>query len=105
MYRKVLQDGHLAIPLNIFVDPGLAAGDEIEVVLKKYDEQKIVKRKRANKTPSYMFPEAKQKRLNELLFKNREGEITQFELAELERLVFEVQLKTIEKAKAIASRD
>ncbi|MBN2089438.1 hypothetical protein JW964_07485 [candidate division KSB1 bacterium] len=98
---KVMRDGHLSIPLNIFVDLGLMAGDEIELILKKYDGQKLAKRKQKDEKISYTFPEAKQKRLSELLFKNREGEITEFELAELERLVFESQLQALEKAKAL----
>jgi len=98
---KVMRDGHLSIPLNIFVDLGLTAGDEIEVILKKYDGQKVAKRKQTNETLSYTFPEAKQRRLSELLSKNREGELTKLELLELERLVFEAQLKTLERAKAL----
>jgi len=98
---KVMRDGHLSIPSNIFVDLVLTAGDEIELILKKYDGQKLAKRKQNNEALSDTFPEARQKRLSELLFKNREGEITKFELTELESLVFESQLKTMEKAKAL----
>lgn len=98
---KVLQDGHLAIPLNIFVDLGLTAGEEIEVRLKKLDGEKIAMKKRTADALSYSFPDAKQKRLSDLLFKNREGELTKLELLELERLVFEAQVKTLEKAKAL----
>jgi hypothetical protein len=98
---KVLQDGHLSIPLNIFVDLGLTAGDEIEVRLKKLDWEKIAMKKRTADALSYSFPESKQKRLSELLFKNREEQLTKLELLELERLVFEAQLKTLEKANAM----
>jgi hypothetical protein len=98
---KVMQDGHLAIPLNIFVDLGLTAGEEIEVRLKKLDGEKIAMRKRTADAQSYSFPEPKQKRLSELLFKNREGELAKLELLELERLVLEAQVKTLEKAKVL----
>ena len=96
---KVLQDGHLAIPLNIFLDLGLSAGDEIELILKKSDREKLVKRKRATEAPLQTFSEAKQKRLGELLFKNREEQLTKLELLELERLVFEAQLKPLKRRK------
>lgn len=98
---KVQQGGNLLIPLSIFIDLGLTDGDEIEVRLKKLDGEKIALRKRTSEALSYSFPEAMQKRLSELLFKNREGKLTKLELLELERLVFEAQLKTLEKAKAL----
>lgn len=98
---KVQQGGQLSIPLSVFIDLGLTAGDEIEVRLKKLNGEKIALKRRTVDVLSYSFPEAKQKRLSELLFKNREGELNKSELLELERLVFEAQLKTLEKAKAL----
>lgn len=52
---------------------------------------------------AYTFPNHVQERLEELLDKKREGIITEQEMKALDQLVLEVQLKTIEKAKAMAA--
>jgi hypothetical protein len=49
--------------------------------------------------PLLAVSESSQKRMRELLFKNREGQLSPIELQELEKLVFETQIKTLEKAK------
>ncbi len=98
---KVLNDGHLFIPSKALLDLGLTVGDEIEIVLKKLSKDKVRRRKQTAEEAMGTFSESRQKRLSELLCRNREGELTRSELLELERLVFEAQLKTLEKAKQL----
>jgi bifunctional DNA-binding transcriptional regulator/antitoxin component of YhaV-PrlF toxin-antitoxin module len=98
---KVLQNGQVSIPLDLFAELGLIAGDEIEVTLKKLDVKKNIRRKKADEVSLFSTPEAAQKRMSELLFKNREGRITQTESLELEKLVFQTQIRTLEKAKKL----
>lgn len=52
---------------------------------------------------AYTFPDKVQKRIEELLDKKRECMITENETGELNQLILEVQLKTVEKAKAMAA--
>jgi len=52
---------------------------------------------------AYTFPGHIQDRIEELLDKKREGDITEDETRELDRLILEVQVKTVEKAKAMAA--
>jgi bifunctional DNA-binding transcriptional regulator/antitoxin component of YhaV-PrlF toxin-antitoxin module len=94
---KVLQNGYLAIPIETLHNLGIGDGDELEVTVKKLKLEKSFSDEKLLKEIS--FPESKQKRLSKLLAKNQEREISASELVELEKLVFEAQLKTIEKAR------
>ena len=96
---KVLNNGYLAIPIETLHNLGIGDGDEIEVTLKKLKIEKAVGDEKILKET--FFSESKQKRLSNLLAKNKEGKINASELLELEKLVFEAQLKTIEKARAL----
>ena len=49
------------------------------------------------------FPDSIQRRIEELLDKKREDDITENEMIELDQLILEVQLKTVEKAKAMSA--
>jgi len=51
---------------------------------------------------AYTFPLEVQEHIEELLDKKREDTITENEMKELEQLILEVQLKTVEKAKAMS---
>jgi bifunctional DNA-binding transcriptional regulator/antitoxin component of YhaV-PrlF toxin-antitoxin module len=96
---KVLQNGQVSIPLDLFAELGLTVGEEIEVTLRKVNVKKNTKRKKTAEVALLTVSESAQKRMRELLFKNREGQISPIELLELEKLVFETQIKTLEKAK------
>jgi len=96
---KVLSNGFLAIPIETLYNLGISDGDEIEVTLKKLDMEKAAGNE--NMVKETFFSESKQKRLSKLLAKNKEGEINASELLELEKLVIEAQLKTIEKARTL----
>lgn len=98
---KILKDGHLFIPSEAFFDLNLTVGDEIEIVLTKLNKQKVSRKKQTTEESADTFPESKQRQLSDLLFRNREGQLNRLELLELERLVFEAQLRTLEKAKLI----
>jgi hypothetical protein len=52
---------------------------------------------------AYTFPDSIQERIETLLDKKREGVITESQMKELEQRVLEVQLKTVEKARAMAA--
>ena len=52
---------------------------------------------------AYTFPEEVQERIEQLLDKKREEVITENETRELDQLIREVQLKTVEKAKAMSA--
>lgn len=95
---KVLPNGQVSIPLDLFVEFGLSAGEEIEVTLKKLDSNRDVKVIDASFNS---ISGKKQRRLSALLYKNREGQLTDLELLELEKLIFETQIKTMEKARAL----
>lgn len=58
-------------------------------------------RRKLEKAAAFTFSEEIQRRLEDLLFKKREGQLTGAEARELEALVMEVQIKTIEKARAM----
>lgn len=96
---KVLQNGQVSIPLDLFAELGLTVGEEIEVTLRKLNVKKTTRRKKAAEVPLLAVSESSKKRMRELLFKNREGQLSPIELQELENLVFETQIKTLEKAK------
>jgi len=94
---KVFNNGYLVIPIETLHNLRIGDGDEIEVTLKKLKMEKAAGDEKILKET--FFSESKQKRLSNLLAKNKEGKINALELLELEKLVFEAQLKTIEKAK------
>lgn len=100
---RVYPSGHLLIPYDAFVDLALNTGDEIEVVLRKINKKKTLAKPDV-KPKSFMLCKSKQEKLSQLLFKNREGQLTESESQELEKLVFESQLLAIEKARAMLQK-
>lgn len=59
-----------------------------------------VDRKALEKVANFEFSERFQNRLNELLLKKREGQITSHEERELDDLILQVQLANVEKSVA-----
>lgn len=76
----------------------LRAGDKVEVIVTSTNG-----RVRSPKH-SIKISQAKQRRMEELLFRNRAGDITPDEKRELKALVLEDQLLTLEKAKQMLQR-
>lgn len=86
---RLRDDGSVNIPASKRRKLGLRAGDKVEIAIYATD---------GGVRSTQMSP-TKQKRLDELLFRNREGDISLTEKNELETLVLEAQLLTVEKAR------
>ncbi len=97
----VLQDGHVSIPQEATEKLKLTAGDKIEMSLRKISEPEEAEYiEELRREAEYTFPDEMQERLEELLYKKREGKITSDETAELNKLVLDVQIQTNRKAQA-----
>lgn len=90
-------------------DPGQAVSQAVKWAAASADEKRRERNKRAHnrktellQTAAYTFPDSVQDRIEELLDKKREGDITTDEIRELDRLARAVQQKTVEKARAMA---
>ena len=92
------EDGSISLPPRMRQKLRLRSGDKIEVVIASTNG-----RDRSRKH-SIEMSKAKQRRMEELLFRNREGEITPDEKREMKALVLESQLLTIEKAQKMLQR-
>jgi AbrB family looped-hinge helix DNA binding protein len=90
---RLREDGSIGLPAKMRQKLGLRAGDKVEVVV--YPSNGNARSRR----PSLRMFRARQKRMDELLFRHREGDLTPNEKRELEALVLEAQLLTVEKAK------
>jgi hypothetical protein len=77
---------------------GLRAGDKVELVVSPANGNTHTR------NASTEMSRAKQQRMNELLIQNREVNLSSKEKRELEALVMEAQLLTIEKAKRILKK-
>jgi len=95
---RVRRDGSINLPATMRHKLGLRAGDKVAVVVSPANGNAHTKR-----TSSEM-PRTKQQRMNELLIHNREAHLTSKERRELEALVMEAQILTIEKAKRILKK-
>ena len=95
-YSGRLDDnGRISLPLAMRRELGLRAGDSIELLIFPHNGDI------ASGKSSTQMPRAKQRRMNELLARHREGDLAAHEKRELEALVWEAQLLTVEKAKGI----
>lgn len=92
--EQLREDGSIRLPVRIRQKLGLRRGDRVEVIISPSNGGKRSRRK-----PATEMSESRQKRMEELLFRHREGELTAAENVELESLVLEAQLLTVEKAK------
>lgn len=98
----VLEDGHLLISQEAMEDLELTVGDKIEIMLRKISEHEEAEYIEAlRREVEYTFPDKIQGRLEELLYKKREGQITPDETAELNKLVLDVQIQTVRRAQAM----
>jgi len=98
----VLEDGRLSIPSEAIVGLKLTAGDRIEMILRRISgEEEAEHIEELRRQAEYTFPDEIQERLEELLYKKREGQITSDETAELNKLVLDIQIQTIRKAQAM----
>jgi len=86
-------DGSVGLPAKLRRELDLRAGDKIEIVVYPVND------KTRSAKPSVRMSPTKQKRMDELLFRHREGDISFEEKSELEALVLEAQILTVEKAK------
>jgi bifunctional DNA-binding transcriptional regulator/antitoxin component of YhaV-PrlF toxin-antitoxin module len=89
----IRDDGSINFPIKMRHELGLRTGDKITIVVYPSNENG-----RSRKSSTQMMP-AKQKRMDELLFRHREGDLSSEEKNELEALVLEAQILTVEKAK------
>lgn len=103
----VLEDGHLSLSKKACKNLNLKAGDKVEVVLRKglrpagwLPIGTKVDRQTLEKVANFEFPDRFQKRLDELLIKKREGQITLQEEKKLDDLILQVQLANVEKSVA-----
>jgi|GEM_PF-6204686 len=90
---RIREDGSINFPVKMRHELGLRAGDKIKIVVYPANGNG-----RSKRLSTQMAP-AKQKRMDELLFRHREGDISFEEKSELEALVLEAQILTVEKAK------
>jgi bifunctional DNA-binding transcriptional regulator/antitoxin component of YhaV-PrlF toxin-antitoxin module len=90
---RLRDDGSVNIPAPKRRKLGLRTGDRVEIVIYPANG------KLRSFEPLTQMSQAKQKRMDELLFHHREGNISLVEKHELEALVLEAQLLTVEKAR------
>lgn len=95
---RLREDGSISLPTKMRQKLGLRAGDKVEIFIYPVGSGKA-----AAKSATEM-PLDRQERLDELLFRHREGELSPYEKRELEALVLEAQLLTVEKAKRLLRR-
>ena len=76
---------------------------EIETLRKTHPDFDSKRPAELQQIAAYTFPNPVQDRIEALLDKKREGDITTDETGELDLLILEVQLKTVEKAQAMAA--
>lgn len=95
----IRDDGSINFPVKMRHELDLRAGDRIKIVVYPTNGNGRSKRVSTQMTP------AKQKRMDELLFNHREGNISFDEKRELEALVLEAQLLTVEKAQRSLRRN
>lgn len=95
----IRDDGSIRFPLKMRHELGLRAGDKITIVVYPLNENG-----RSRKSSTQMMP-AKQKRMDELLFRHREGDLSSEEKNELKTLVLEAQILTVEKARRSLNRN
>lgn len=97
----VLKNGHLSLPQEAIEKLKLTVGDKIEMSLRNISEQEESEYiEELRREAEYTFPDEIQERLEELLYKKREGQITPDETTELDKLVLDVQIQTARKAQA-----
>jgi len=89
----IRDDGSISFPVKMRDELGLRTGEKIKIVVYPANGNG-----RSKRSSTQMIP-AKHKRMDELLFRHREGNISVEEKRELETLVLEAQILTIEKAK------
>jgi len=90
---RIRDDGSINFPVKMRHELGLRTGDKIKIVVYPANGNG-----RSKRSSTQMAP-AKQKRMDDLLFQNREGTLSVDEKNELEALVLEAQILTIEKAR------
>jgi bifunctional DNA-binding transcriptional regulator/antitoxin component of YhaV-PrlF toxin-antitoxin module len=90
---RIRDDGSINFPIKMRHELGLRTGDKIKIVV--YPANGNGRSKRS----STQMTSAKQKRMDDLLFRHREGDLSSDEKNELEALVLEAQILTVEKAK------
>lgn len=103
----VLADGHFSLSKKACKDLNLKAGDKVKVVLRKesgpdgwFTMGTKVDQQALEKVANFEFSERFQNRLNELLLKKQEEEITPAEEKKLNDLILQVQIANVEKSVA-----
>lgn len=91
-------DGSICLPDAVRRKLGVHAGDKVEVLVSASNGTS-----RLGKSKTQMS-QAKQRRMDHLLFRNREEDLNVEEKNELEALVLEAQLLTIAKAQRMLQK-
>lgn len=92
-------DGSIRLPDAVQRKLGVRAGDKVEVLISSLSNGTS----RLGKSKTQMS-QAKQRRMDYLLFRNREDDLNLEEKSELEALVLEAQLLTIAKAQRMLQK-
>lgn len=92
-------NGSIRLPATLQRKLGVRAGDKVEILISSLRNDTSRVRK-----PKTQMSQAKQRRMNELLFRSREDDLDQEERIELEALVLEAQLLTIAKAQRMLQK-
>lgn len=95
---RLREDGSISLPTKMRQKLGLRTGDKVEIFIYPGGSGKATSKAETE------MPFERQKRLEELLFRHREGELSSSEKRELEALVLEAQLLTVEKARRLLHR-
>ena len=93
-------DGSIRLPNTVQRKLGVRAGDKVEILISSLSNGTS----RLGKSKTQMS-QAKQRRMSDLLFRNREDDLNLDEKNELEALVLEAQLLTIAKAQRMLQKN
>lgn len=92
-------NGSIRLPNTLQHKLGVRAGDKVDILISSFSNGASG----ASKSKTQMS-QAKQRRMNDLLFRNREDDLNLDEKNELEALVLEAQLLTIAKAQRMLQK-
>jgi bifunctional DNA-binding transcriptional regulator/antitoxin component of YhaV-PrlF toxin-antitoxin module len=95
---RLRDDGSISLPPQTRRKLRLRAGDKVEVVIAPTNG------KTGSRQHEIRMSQAKERRMNTLLLRNREGVISPEERREMKALVLEDQLLTLEKANRMLQR-